>query len=181
MVLAPSRRLPIMEQAHDRLGHKGVFATMAHISEQFWWPFMHDDIKWYVQTCHLCQTCQVQNVLILPMVAVPAPIFAKVYMCHELCFFSCSYLTMRSLLASLSLLMFSFITTSPVFLFLILCSALVRSFLSFVSLRNQRLCMVPIKGPAVPVPDDAIMASCVGTAFCAALQCTCLGLFGLLD
>ena len=40
--------------------------------------------------------------------------------------------------------------------------------------------MVPIKGPAVPVPDDAIMASCVGTAFCAALQCTCLGLFGLL-
>ena len=51
--------------------------------------------------------------------------------------------------------------------------------LSFVSLRNQRLCMVPIKGPAVPVPDDAIMASCVGTASCAALQCTCLGLFGL--
>ena len=53
--------------------------------------------------------------------------------------------------------------------------------LSFVSLLSQRLCMVPIKGPAVPVPDDAIMASCVGTAFCAALQCTCLGLFGLLD
>ena len=24
--------------------------------------------------------------------------------------------------------------------------------------------MVPIKGPAVPVPDDAIMASCIGTA-----------------
>ena len=80
MVLAPSRRLPIMEQAHDRLGHKEVFATMAHISERFWWPFMHDDIKWYVQTCHLCQTRQVQNVLILPTVAVPAPIFAKVYM-----------------------------------------------------------------------------------------------------
>ena len=80
MVLAPSRRLPIMEQVHDRLGHKGVFATMAHISERFWWPFMHDDIKWYVQTCHLCQTRQVQNVLIPPTVAVPAPIFAKVYM-----------------------------------------------------------------------------------------------------
>ena len=88
---------------------------------------------------------------------------------------------MYSLLASLSLLVFSSTTTSPVFLFLILCSALVRSFLSFVLLRNQRLCMVPIKGPAVPVPDDAIMASCVGTAFCAALQCTCWGLFGLLD
>ena len=35
--------------------------------------------------------------------------------------------------------------------------------------------MVPIKGPAVPVPDDAIMASCIGTAFCTALQHTCLG------
>ena len=41
--------------------------------------------------------------------------------------------------------------------------------------------MVPINGPAVPVPDDAIMASCISTAFCSALQCTCLGLFGSLD
>ena len=36
--------------------------------------------------------------------------------------------------------------------------------------------MVPIKGPAVPVPDDAIMASCVGTAFCAAFAVHLLGI-----
>ena len=80
MVLVPSWHLPIMEQTHDRLGHKGIFATMAHILEQIWWPFMHDDIKWYVQVCHLCQTQQVQNVLIPLMITVPAPIFVKVYM-----------------------------------------------------------------------------------------------------
>ena len=38
--------------------------------------------------------------------------------------------------------------------------------------------MVPIKGPAVPVPDDMIMESCIDTAFCIALHCTCLALFG---
>ena len=76
--------------------------------------------------------------------------------------------------------MFSFIITDPVFLFFSLLFCIDSLLLSFVSLLNQGLCMVPIKGPAVPVPDDAIMASCVGTAFCAALQCTCLGLFGLL-
>ena len=54
-------------------------------------------------------------------------------------------------------------------------------FLSSVSLLTRGLCMVPIKGPTVPVPDDVIIASCIGTAFCTALQYTCLGLFRLLD
>ena len=53
--------------------------------------------------------------------------------------------------------------------------------LSFISLPTWGLYMVPIKGPAVLVPDDVIMASCVGTASCSALQCTCLGMFGWLN
>ena len=105
----------------------------------------------------------------------------KQCMCHELCFFSCFPLQYVPFVlqaaphvpSSLSLIMY--------FCFWFICSALVYFFLSFVSLLTRGLCMVPIKGPAVPVPDDAIMASCVGTAFCAALQCNCLGLFGPLD
>ena len=74
--------------------------------------------------------------------------------------------------------MFSFIITDSVFLFFSLLFCIDSLLLSFVSLLNQRLCMVPIKGPAVPVPDDVIMASCVGTAFvlpCSALVWDCLG------
>ena len=40
---------------------------------------MSSDIAWYVCTCHLCQACRTQNVLIPPTVAIPAPLFAKIY------------------------------------------------------------------------------------------------------
>ena len=52
---------------------------------------------------------------------------------------------------------------------------------SFASPLTRGLCTAPIKGPAVPVPDDAIVASCVGTALGTASQRSCLGLFGPLD
>jgi hypothetical protein len=40
---------------------------------------MHSDIVWFVRTCHLCQLRQTRQVLIPPVVATPAPLFAKVY------------------------------------------------------------------------------------------------------
>jgi len=53
--------------------------TGAHIAERFWWPHMHADIIWFVRTCLLCQQHQTRQVLIPPVVATPAPLFAKVY------------------------------------------------------------------------------------------------------
>ena len=40
---------------------------------------MGGDISWYVRTCHLCQLRKTQNVVIPPIVATPAPLFAKIY------------------------------------------------------------------------------------------------------
>ena len=40
---------------------------------------MRADIIWFVHTCRLCQLRQTRNVLIPPVVANPAPLFAKVY------------------------------------------------------------------------------------------------------
>jgi len=40
---------------------------------------MSSDIAWYICTCHLCQVHRTQNVLIPPTVAIPAPLFAKIY------------------------------------------------------------------------------------------------------
>jgi hypothetical protein len=79
LVVAPDRRMEVMRGAHNDIGHKGFYATRATIMERFWWPHMHSDIVWFVRTCHLCQLRQTRQVLIPPVVATPAPLFAKVY------------------------------------------------------------------------------------------------------
>jgi hypothetical protein len=40
---------------------------------------MVSDVHWYTKTCHICQLCQIHQVLIPPVVTTPAPIFAKAY------------------------------------------------------------------------------------------------------
>ena len=79
LVVPPARRLFILAAAHDQVGHHGFFATNANISLRYWWPHMGTDISWYVRTCHLCQLRKTQNVVIPPIVATPAPLFAKIY------------------------------------------------------------------------------------------------------
>ena len=41
---------------------------------------MGRDIAWYVRTCHACQLQQTRQVTIPPIVAMPTPLFAKMYM-----------------------------------------------------------------------------------------------------
>jgi hypothetical protein len=41
---------------------------------------MAQDVAWFVLTCHLCQLRKTQQNFIPPIVATPAPLFAKVYM-----------------------------------------------------------------------------------------------------
>ena len=79
LVATPSSRYAVIVSAHDDVAHKGFYATHALISERFWWPAMRADIAWFVRTCRPCQLRQTRNVLIPPVVANPAPLFAKVY------------------------------------------------------------------------------------------------------
>src|SRR5215470_9911135 len=78
LVLNEDKRIRVMRAAHDDLGHKGFYATRAHIAERFWWPHMHFDIKWFVHTCFLCQTRQTTQILLPPTVASPVPIFSRI-------------------------------------------------------------------------------------------------------
>jgi hypothetical protein len=79
LVVPQHRRLFIISSAHDDTGHRGYFATNSIIALRYWWPFMGNDIAWFIKTCHMCQTRRTQNVLIPPVVATPAPLFAKIY------------------------------------------------------------------------------------------------------
>ena len=73
------QRLHLVRQAHDQLGHKGFYSTRRTILDRFWWPSIEQDIKWYTTTCHQCQLRQTAKVRIPPTVAIPAPLFRKVY------------------------------------------------------------------------------------------------------
>ena len=79
-VVPPERRLFLLSSAHNDVGHHGFYATNALLSERYWWPAMAQDIAWFIRTCHLCQLRKTQQVSIPPIVATPAPLFAKVYM-----------------------------------------------------------------------------------------------------
>ena len=79
LVTTPVSRYTVLVSAHNDVAHKGFYATHGLITEQFWWPVMHGDIAWFVHTCQPWQLRQMCNVLIPPVVANPAPLFAKVY------------------------------------------------------------------------------------------------------
>jgi len=79
-ILYGQQRIKAMQAAHDDVGHRGYFATHALVTERYWWPYLGHDVAWYVKTCHICQTCQTRQIAIPPIVATPAPLFAKMYM-----------------------------------------------------------------------------------------------------
>jgi hypothetical protein len=73
------KHLTILTQAHDRLGHKGVYVVRTCILSCFWWPTLNNDVKWFVRTCHMCQTCQIHKIFIPPVVATPATLLMGSY------------------------------------------------------------------------------------------------------
>ena len=52
-VIRKDHCLFLIRAAHNDVGHHGVYATNALISEQYWWPHMAQDIAWFVLTCHI--------------------------------------------------------------------------------------------------------------------------------
>jgi hypothetical protein len=79
VIFEPSRRLSLLQQAHDSLGHKGKFATRRQLLLRFWWPHLDADVAWFDDTCIECQRRRTQHVIIPPTVAYPAPLFRKIY------------------------------------------------------------------------------------------------------
>ncbi|GBG59583.1 hypothetical protein CBR_g49843 [Chara braunii] len=56
--VVPSRetlRSLFLVECHDAMGHFGYKKTSANLVQRFWWPNMLDDVKKYVETCHVCQ------------------------------------------------------------------------------------------------------------------------------
>lgn len=80
VVLPPEKRLEIMSELHDKYGHKANWTTKIRLMDRFWWPSLGEDVSWFVKTCHQCQLRNTSKIHIPPTVAVPFPLFGKIYM-----------------------------------------------------------------------------------------------------
>jgi hypothetical protein len=55
VIIRPSERKKIIQEAHCEIGHRGAEGTYARIQRLFYWPKMYKDVKELVQKCDLCQ------------------------------------------------------------------------------------------------------------------------------
>jgi hypothetical protein len=55
VILEPTKRLRILEQTHDDLGHQGVQAVWDLLKIHFYWPKLYNDIQHHNASCHCCQ------------------------------------------------------------------------------------------------------------------------------
>jgi hypothetical protein len=56
VIILLARCLSLITQAHNYVGHHGVYPVQSHLIECFWWPHLQSDVKWFVDSCHVCQT-----------------------------------------------------------------------------------------------------------------------------
>jgi hypothetical protein len=77
IVVPKGKRYKLLKEVHDTLGHKKIYVMRMQLLEHFWWPFLDQDVKWFVQTCHQCQVRQMRYHHIPPTVAAPASLFRK--------------------------------------------------------------------------------------------------------
>lgn len=80
LVIPPERRGALIIQAHDQLGHKGIFTVRLRLLQRFWWPSLDADVRWFIKSCHECQIRNPRKLFIPPVIAFPAPLFRKAYL-----------------------------------------------------------------------------------------------------
>ena len=73
------KRLAILTQAHENLGHKGEDAVYELIKARFYWPHMRTDVHHHVSSCHDCQIRSTKRLQVPITISLPTTIFQKVY------------------------------------------------------------------------------------------------------
>jgi hypothetical protein len=79
LVLPPSKRYRVLEEAHNDLGHKGIYMISSCLHSRFWWLHIIEDIKWYMKTCHECQVRRMRKLHIPPTIPIPGGLFRKAH------------------------------------------------------------------------------------------------------
>lgn len=80
VIMDEAKRHHLLEEAHDHLGHRGVFGSLQTLQSRFWWPTLIQDVEHFVKTCHDCQTRSTKKVQRPITVSLPATIFTRIYL-----------------------------------------------------------------------------------------------------
>src|SRR5882724_5176998 len=74
VVIPREKCFSLISQVHEAVGHRAIFSTLSNLREHFWWPMLDEDVKWFVSTCHPCQTWQTHHLHLPPTVPnIPIP------------------------------------------------------------------------------------------------------------
>jgi hypothetical protein len=79
VILDIKKRLAILTQAHDKLGHKGEQAVFDLIRLRFFWPHLRTDVHHHISTCHECQVRSLKKLEVPPTISTPQALFQKIY------------------------------------------------------------------------------------------------------
>ena len=79
VILDIKKRLAILTQAHEKLGHKGELAVFNLVQLRFFWPHLRPDIHHHIASCHDCQIRSTKKMEISPTISTPQGLFEKVF------------------------------------------------------------------------------------------------------
>ena len=79
VITDPRKRIAILTQAHENLGHKGEQAVFELIKVRFYWPHMRTDVHHHVASCHECQIRSTKRMEVPITISAPTTLFEKVY------------------------------------------------------------------------------------------------------
>jgi transposase InsO family protein len=79
VVMDSKKRIAILTQAHENLGHKGEQAVFDLVRLRFFWPHLRSDIHHHVSSCHQCQIRSLKKIEVPPTISTPTALFQKVY------------------------------------------------------------------------------------------------------
>jgi hypothetical protein len=80
VIFGNGNRQRIMEDLHEKAGHRGEWAVMEAIKLRFYWPQMRKDIQYHVASCHTCQLRTTKKMHLPIDVTPPNSLFQKVYL-----------------------------------------------------------------------------------------------------
>ena len=72
VIFDPDLCIQILSQAHEDLGHHGVFRVFQAVRDRFCWPQMYQDVAHHVHSCHECQIHSTRKAEV-PLTVSPSP------------------------------------------------------------------------------------------------------------
>ena len=81
VIFGDDNRQRLMEEFHEKAGHRGEWAVLDALKLRFYWPKMRQDVRYHVASCHTCQSRSTKK-MHLPIQAnvLPNLLFQKVYL-----------------------------------------------------------------------------------------------------